>query len=1085
MPGFIFDSDEALAAVLRAGAVPRAVTEARARVRREPGGRLVVTPDVGLPEGTGEALAAWGVARAEGELTGQAVGSWFEALACRPAPLPEGPVQEVLLRLQPGASLAAVCGELLRLGCDRVAVAPGADGRALLRVEGAPWYLLSRALEGEGPVRAFVPTGDGSRGVFVELGARHPLTGLLRVEGALLLVPGEGPWARVPDGPWTLLEHLLELEGAGAPLLPGEAALPRIAVRPRLVAHGGVGPVAAFVVEQGQAAAEGLAATLPQAWLEQLLFAVAGTTVVLVPRPGHAVGPGELPGVPHTRLAELPNLLVPQGFALEPPLKRETLRAWLAADDEVLTWLAPTAGGFQPVRLPLSAFRPLSEWVDYVLDGEAQALTAWAQGATFALGDFVAVDAPAPASLEQPSPTAVAPVPPRPAVLPRTPAWGVAPAAPLPGPPASTSSPSTSEAAPAAPSAAPAEALQTPGELDEALVREEAAFLELETPADSPARRDGWVRLATLYARAQRPREAGLAWAHALWDAPEGEAPALAARWAATSGVQLASVLGQAAPSADQARGAVAHLVLAALSPQGRPRPAGAAAFLDRSDESLDVRSAWLGRWAEARLAGGDTLGLARARDAALGRLQRGLSLDRDVPRLLRVAGQGGVGRGTERAGRVAAQLEQLLLSFEKTPRKRSTLEAPPALTQAYVGLEFAWGFARLGLPDRARRLRDESVRALDTTHPVHRYLTRAYAARLEQALESASPETPLPPDVAGLLTAFDASTRYKVDKLRQASQVLEPQERLNSIDEWVRHHGRGSRVDRLPGLKGVTQPEALLSALAEREQAVADPALPEEERARVLESMLEALPQLPEVQAAQVLPRFVGLAEPLPPRLRLKVLEGALTVAGHFGRAPLVKQYVVALTRLLSQLRQDELLDAGPGLVAGVRSLRRVGLKDEAVGLFERAQAALKGDEARTLQARLGLAAGFAYLGQTRQAQAVLDEAFARLARESESLLMPDRLRLTRAAAQALGHSSLEVALPGLLRLAQQLVFITDGYSTRDLFCLSVVEFADALVLGHVGEDLALSETTRRFLEEDEFLVRSRIQRDVKGVVP
>jgi len=36
--------------------------------------------------------------------------------------------------------------------------------------------------------------------------------------------------------------------------------------------------------------------------------------------------------------------------------------------------------------------------------------------------------------------------------------------------------------------------------------------------------------------------------------------------------------------------------------------------------------------------------------------------------------------------------------------------------------------------------------------------------------------------------------------------------------------------------------------------------------------------------------------------------------------------------------------------------------------------------------------------------------------------------------------------------------------------------------VLGHVGDDLTLNETTRRFLDEDEYLVRRRVHRDVGG---
>jgi hypothetical protein len=81
-----------------------------------------------------------------------------------------------------------------------------------------------------------------------------------------------------------------------------------------------------------------------------------------------------------------------------------------------------------------------------------------------------------------------------------------------------------------------------------------------------------------------------------------------------------------------------------------------------------------------------------------------------------------------------------------------------------------------------------------------------------------------------------------------------------------------------------------------------------------------------------------------------------------------------------------------------------------------------------------------------------------------------------------ALSHASTEVALPGLLRLAQQLPWITDSLSTNSHFCSSLVDFADSLVIGHVGDDLTLNETTRRILDEDEYLVRRRVHRDIGG---
>jgi hypothetical protein len=615
------------------------------------------------------------------------------------------------------------------------------------------------------------------------------------------------------------------------------------------------------------------------------------------------------------------------------------------------------------------------------------------------------------------------------------------------------------------------------------LAREEAAFLELEAPADSEARRRAWERLAEMYARLQRGRDAGMAWAQAVWDAPPGEARRLAARWAGTSGVRFEPLLELAAPNSEQTRGAVAHLHAAAQegTPEVAARVAEWSAFLDRFSDDLDVRSYWLGRQAVSRLAGGDALGLARTRDRVLARLQGGLSLDRDVPRLLRVMGQAGAaGAGTERAVRVAAQLEALLTGFEETPRKRSPVEAPPALTRAYVHLEFAWAFARLAAPERARQLRDGALAALDRKDPVHHYLTRAYQARLDQASEGAAPDTPLPPEVNGLLNGLEPYLRYKVDRLRQFSQVLEPQERLDPMGSFWRSSS-SARGEELSALRGVREPAELLRAIQARMGAAADAHLPAEERVRLIDGLMDFLPQLPESQALPLLQSFLGLGDSLAPGQRVVVLEDALKVAGHFGRTALVKQLVSQLGNLIRELGPDGVGEVGAMLVAGVRSLRRVGLREEAGELLARASTVLKGEDPRTLQARLALASGFAYLGALAQAQPIIAEVQVRLGRES-GLIIADRLRLTRALAQALSHASAEVALPGLLRLAQQLSWMTDSYNTNSHFCLSLVDFADALVLGHVGDDLTLNETTRRYLDEDEYLVRRRVHRDVGG---
>jgi len=347
--------------------------------------------------------------------------------------------------------------------------------------------------------------------------------------------------------------------------------------------------------------------------------------------------------------------------------------------------------------------------------------------------------------------------------------------------------------------------------------------------------------------------------------------------------------------------------------------------------------------------------------------------------------------------------------------------------------------------------------------------------------LEGVAPYTPLAPEINSLLGGLEALDRYKVDRLRQFSQVLEPQERLEAISAFWRNNTREGRGEELGALRSLREPAELLKAIQSRMSVAADAQLAVEERVRLIDGLLDYLPQLPESQALPLLQRFLTIGEALTARHRAVVLEDALKIAGHFGRAALVKQLVLQLGNAIKEVGGEGVGEIGGLLVSGVRSLRRVGLREEAGELLARASTVLKGEDVATLQARLGLASGFMYLGAFAQAQPIVDEALGRLGRES-GLIIAERIKLTRATTQALSHASTELALPGLLRVAQQLQWITDSFNTNSHFCLSMVDFADALVLGHVGDDLTLNETTRRFLDEDEYLVRRRVHRDVGG---
>src|SRR5207244_3996680 len=102
----------------------------------------------------------------------------------------------------------------------------------------------------------------------------------------------------------------------------------------------------------------------------------------------------------------------------------------------------------------------------------------------------------------------------------------------------------------------------------------------------------------------------------------------------------LDTILKEKQPSTDDVR-RVAAIAARAPSPLAKD-PHRVTRWLDDHDSELDARSLWLARVGLARLAGGDALGLAQARDRILARLAGGLPVERELPAFLRFAGRSG-----------------------------------------------------------------------------------------------------------------------------------------------------------------------------------------------------------------------------------------------------------------------------------------------------------------------------------------------------------------------------------------------------------------------------------------------------------
>ncbi len=100
--------------------------------------------------------------------------------------------------------------------------------------------------------------------------------------------------------------------------------------------------------------------------------------------------------------------------------------------------------------------------------------------------------------------------------------------------------------------------------------------------------------------------------------------------------------------------------------------------------------------------------------------------------------------------------------------------------TNVYVKFVFAYSLARMGEVVNSRELLHQATEELDSTDTIHLWMGMAFNFRVEQAAQGGSNRETLPEDLVRQLEFVDRLERYKIDRMRQHSRVLEPHERID-----------------------------------------------------------------------------------------------------------------------------------------------------------------------------------------------------------------------------------------------------------------------------------------------------------------
>ncbi|MCA9681267.1 MAG: hypothetical protein KC457_03660 [Myxococcales bacterium] len=1127
MSTLVFEDLSALRAALDAGLVPATIQAAPVAFAYDDDGKLLLEPSEDVARGDRKRLRDAGIElRRRKVRDGLALSCWAEAIPVLPGPEPAPPLGEILFLSEGEEGFLQVAGELLRLGSEdqRLAFYEDEEGvrRNLCRVAEPPYYAVLRALDRNHPLRAFAPARPGGR-VWVELGFDHPqATRLEAPPGQLLLIPRPphasrdlDPWLRVPDGPWLDLHAVSDV--TLPPSTTWEPCDPprRLQIELRLVRAPVNRPPSLWVLrERAVEQIEQLVRTIPDEIVARLRFATIegpqGTMVVLRARRS-AEGPPalDLAAEAYVPTSQIPDLHLPVGMTVDPPLRPSKLRELLLTGGDRVLWLAAQDSGdrsrpFVRESLAESAFAPLDEWVDYLVGAHVDDLKPWLRSAAFDFDPYLSIgvewadgEGPRPRSErkvreERPRQQARSAIFESPEELPEE--AGEEEVAPPPV---------------AAPVLAPIDLPRSA--VEERLAALERAFCELDTPLDDPGRVPRWAELGNLQAALLRWREAGLCWSRALWEQGPATGPtplALARRWVQSEagalgypeGMQMLGIVDVLENDLDEqmVRGLAAAVVSMALARQAgeasvqsgeasgeidADRLAALQRFFAAHGALLDLRTLWLARSALARLAGDDRLALFQTRDFIMAALREGVGLARNIPAFVRTHGNTGSDADAGNLGRLADELLRVRDEYLSTKRTRSAIEATfsEELTRAYVRLIFAWGLARLG---RSQTARDELEAARNLLggrladaggDALHRAAFSAFEARVGQSLDGLPPGAPLSAEAGGPIAArelLQGLDRYKYNHLVGASRILNPRHDVDAFDLW-------GQKDEEPfaGLALLTKPDKL-AALFDRMLGEFE-GLGPDRRAESLQLILEFLEALPEPLAVPRLQTVLSLLPRVELEARPPLLRNALLLAGYYDRGDLVTAVLAAIETDEQALTGERPAAYAELLARSSPVLRRSGLEARLGALLSRLEEQLGSEQGLEMAiARLHIAGAFASLGQPERVQGAFAGAHALL---PEVTGIPNQVqRLLREIAITLSRSTPGQAIAGARALLERLPETSDSMSTNSHFCLAVIQLMEAVVLSLASEDLALSDWARHWVEEDEHLLHRRIHREL-----
>jgi cellulose synthase operon protein C len=1079
---------------------------------------------------------------------------WAQAIpVARDSKVPElTPTTPILFEV-PSASLTEIVTEMLRLGNDRQTyqafVRDDADASTtLLRVVGPPYYTLLRAIDhlasADGSqVRAF---REVEKNVWVEIGYQHPLMGQFRLpDKQLLLISPERSWTFLPADTFKDIYEILDFRFPDEVVEWQSGTLPgKLEVPLRLIAGSESESAELWVIRvDAMNRFDSVVRDITPQQLDRYLFAVANSAtgeplVVVRSRPGKSMAaPLSIVGaIAYRPYWKLPNLFVPLGRRLHPLVRRDTLRRLLCEDPGQIVWLVPhDIDGFIPEIIPDEAFRPLDQWVEFVIQHDRETLGKWISRVSFDFESFICASENDRSAKPPTSPKGSRESKDGKNKGNKT---GTATQG-------QTNTFTSVDVAETISSAGIEEAESTVLRRDEWQERRETleeAFLSEEGSLDSSTRQALWPQLAEVYSALGEPSEAALAWSYAAWEVEkipaiwwwnwlQSEQPGCSREITPESVDQL---LEDSAPNPQHLRILIATMLWGISKPESRvvliPKTVSVMNYLHKHERWIGTRLMWLVGSKLTQLKGADPLALARIRDRLLNRLlDEGLSSARDLPNFMRFAGLKQSVRVRQVRERLN-KLHELMLRWIDIPQVGSS--ELTMVNRCYANLIFAFGLARLGETSAASNLMESSStklvehdrelakRAKDpknksaTDPDAHTYLVELFHFRIEQALQAKPFSGSFPQPLIHKLEALRARGKsrmsvYVIDRMMVESMILLPQDKFDPYRAFKEH--KDPLYDRLKELSQLSAASFKPAAFEELYHQYLNRAeqIPGDNQSILLTEFASSARKVSEAFSLKLIDRILvvlsqGLRsrEGLPLERSYLLIEQAMYLAAHYDRRDHLRKLIEMFESFIKSAQGSQLTNLINYLARQcLRNLRRFGAKEEIELLWSLMETQLLKvhplENIRNLPSKLALehsqalihvATGWLVTNQWQRGMPYLEEARQLLISLRNVLLRPenrgfikDYVDLTRAYVHAVGNLPVDDALNRLEELFEKMAPVPNSFTTAGHYSRFHLNIVEDVVLAVVNEEFTLGAERRDWQDEDEYLVRRRIHRDMR----